>query len=774
MHKILFFLCVVLAQSVFAQTIRISGKITDKQGKGIDFATITVCDSLGKVLTGVTSDSTGHFRLPTVPDKAYRLNVKCIGYQNYSGLVKSTNAFTAIRLEKSTINLKEVTVTKKKPVIQREIDRLIFNAERINTIATNFLDVLQRMPGVIVQEDGISLIGKKNILFLMNGRELHMDMKGLMAYLRSMPADDLKQIELMTVPPARFSAEGDAGVINFVTKKIRNNYVGGTANNKLAYRKHLYDDAGISLQYKRNRIETYLNAAWGTGYADYDNKGTIKYPSEEWQTSNNKKKSNKSAVAIFGLDYALNKNATIGTIMGYTYLDPGSDNTSTTSIFSNDTHLLTQSYETLTNRKSNYNRYRANVHYQLNNIHKKGTLELNADYLYYHINDRVNLETTTEGGLEYLNYPKIRIKMYQLKADMEMPFAKGSVSYGGSFLQATTDNWTEYKRINREWDLNDHFIYKEQIGALYTDFFYKISSKWGVKAGVRGEYSRLDGNSIKLNQETVKHLFDVFPTAYVSYKPNDNNSFTLRMSSRINRPDYYSINPFSVYSDENTVTKGNPDLKPTRIYVAEMGYTHGNFSTALSYRANLHEIHSYVSFDKNTKLATWTEANNMNVRMYELSMYYVFDKLDWLESDIDGNLYILASKPMSGFKLEPVSITSCYLYINNNIYLNRQKTLMANVWAQYQSKEKDVTGEYPGRFRMDAGIKWLLFKKKLAIGLEYRNLVASHSKTIYNTENAVYTYDSTPFRAVYLNLSYRFGKKLNMQKRSFGIDSNRL
>lgn len=243
---ILFFIAAMTAQTVFAQTIKLSGKITDKQGRAVDMATVVAKDSVGRIMAGCTSDSTGCFTTEVMPQQTFTLYVSCIGYAGYTHQVEGgRDAFISVILDTAATDLGEVVVTSKAPLIHREIDRMVFNAERLNATASNFMDVLKHTPGVIVQDDVISMLSKGKIIFLVNGRELKMDMSGLVSYLGSLPSDNLKQIEVMTTPPAKYSAEGNAGVINFVTKKLKNNYLGGHVNNRFSIKEHVYDDAGF-------------------------------------------------------------------------------------------------------------------------------------------------------------------------------------------------------------------------------------------------------------------------------------------------------------------------------------------------------------------------------------------------------------------------------------------------------------------------------------------------------------------------------------------------
>jgi len=102
------------------------------------------------------------------------------------------------------------------------------------------------------------------------------------------------------------------------------------------------------------------------------------------------------------------------------------------------------------------------------------------------------------------------------------------------------------------------------------------------------------------------------------------------------------------------------------------------------------------------------------------------------------------------------------------------KTLVANLWGQFQTKEKDVVGESPSRYRIDFGLKYLLCNKKLSIGIEYQNMLASHEKSIIKSNGITYIYDYKPYRVLNISISYQFGKKLNVHPKKIGINTNRL
>lgn len=767
----------VISQMAMAQSTKLSGTITDKQGERIDFATITIKDTTGKLMTGMVSDSTGCFSLDVPKHAKLLIGISHIGYKDFTQWIDTNDKNLTINpiLDTTDTNLQEVVVTVKTPRIRREVDRMVFNTEKLNATASSALDVLKHTPGVIVQDGDISMLGKGKLIFLMNGRDMMMDANTLANYLKSMSADQLKQIEVMTTPPAKYSAEGNAGVINFVTKKVTNDFFGGYASNQLFIKEKTSNDMNVSLQYKRNKWEGHINAGWGLGKTQTNSHQRVFYPTETWTTETERIKSNEFYSVNMGADYALTKNSSIGFLSFFSNIQPDADKTAKTSVTPREGSQTLKYFETITNSQCTNNHFRNNLHYTLGNIGNGGRLDVNADLLNYSIKIHENLQSNHDEDLSYLNHPTTKISIWQLKADMEMPIGKATLSYGSALSRSKTDIKTNYERISIDRDLNDHFIYRELIFAGYADMKYKFAEKWNAKLGIRGEYGRLDGQSITMDSRTIKHQFDLFPTAYLNYDINDNSSAYMSASSRINRPSYEDINPFKTYYNAYTIGKGNPNLLPEKTYTAEIGYVIGNLSVSANARWKENVIYSYYTIDETSKLTTVTEDNILKNQIYGFDLSYYIDGFSWFDSSIDCSVYTIISRPISNeYHVEKTKQASAFFYTNNNIYFNKKKTLIANIWGQYQTKEKSAFGEYPARYRIDASLKCLLFNKKLSIGIEYQNLLSSHVKSIFYSNNSSIHNDRNPYRVLNLTLSYRFGKKLNIKRKEFGISTNRL
>lgn len=776
MSKIIFFLFVALhIQISHAQTAEIRGKVTDRYGNAVSMATVMAKDTMRKVIACCFSDTAGSFHM-TVTRKATELLVSSVGYQDYhlNIDVSSEQTVANIILDSAVNNLGEAVVYSRLPIAVRKIDRLIYNAERLNVAASNFLDVLERVPGIIVQNDIINMLNKGKVIVLMDGREVKMDMKALCVYLGTLNASKLRQIEVMTTPSAKYSAEGNAGIINFVTKKAKGDYYGGYVFNRLSIKEKVYNGSAASMDYKRGRLEAHANVGLGLGLIQTNNTTHIIYSQEEWNAINRRLKSNDYALATAGADYEMGKNSSVGLLVSYSNMRPDSEETGITTVTSKEGGQRARYFETTSNLDCDYNRWNANMHYMLSHIGHGGNLDFNIDYLNYDIQDHVKLQSAYDETLSYSNFPKTTISLWQAKADFAIPVGQAAFSCGIMYSASKTDNQTHYDYISAAYDLNDHFVYRENIFSAYADLKYKLSKRLETKVGLRGEYGKLNGESIKMDTRTVKRQLDFFPTAYLNYDWNNDNTLALSLSCRINRPSYVDINPFATYIDAHTVQKGNPNLLPEKSYSTDLEYTYKNISVSIGMMTRRRVITVFTSIDKNQKQVTTTTDNVMRKQMYSLDFSYYFDKTWWFDTSIDGSLYMVASRPEKGYNLERVNHVSIYLYMNNNFYFNKKKTWMANLWGQYQGKQKDVTGMGDPMFRADLAVKCLLFDKRLSVGLEFQNMLASHARTTVEADGASYTYHGKPYRVFNISLSYRFGKVLNTKKRSFGINSNRL
>ena len=748
---------------VQAQNV-IKGHVLDNNGGKVEMATLSLRDSLQRFLGGALSDASGAFNITLVP-KVYYIECSHIGFKQVRVTLKDLAANNGnIILEDSANYINDVVITGKKPLIRRELDRVILDAGRLNSAAMNFLDVLQVTPGVIVSEESIGMLGKSKISFYMNGRKLNMSDKELLTYLKSLSSSDLASVEVMTTPPAKYSAEGDAGIINFVTKKKAQDYIGGNLNNTLSIKERTYDDFSANVQFNKNKLQSYINLGGGFGDAFYKNVQTTEYPNENWIRHQELVKSNKFYMGSVGMDYSISKNTSVGFKGGILSICPNAKYDINTQ--KNAGEEAIGEYATNHDAKRTNNRYDVNVHLDQKNIGKGGTLQVDADYLRYNVSDKENLQSADAEAFNYQNETTRNISIYSAKADMEFPFStKGSIGYGVSFYHTKTDNKVDYSKNSLNTNLDDHFLYKEYVTAAYVEGSYRFTDKLSTKLGVRTEYTHTKEVSLYTNDTHKKNYLKVFPTAYIGYDFSENNSLSFSATSRIVRPDYSDVNPFVYYLDANNKEAGNPLLQPTKLYTLSLGYTLGNLNVSCTYDFKDDGIGDWTTIDSDKHMVSSFRDNILKTSMWSFEVSYYLDKCKWFDSYISGSISPTHSKALHETGNLSVNNSIVFIYMNNNVYFDKNKTWSFNFWGQYNSREKYAVGETPDRYQTGCGLKGVLFNKKLSVGINVMSLFANAQKYIVTSDGMTNTTKYSPYRVCKISLSYNFGKRLSSNNR---------
>ena len=244
--------------------------------------------------------------------------------------------------------------------------------------------------------------------------------------------------------------------------------------------------------------------------------------------------------------------------------------------------------------------------------------------------------------------PVSQYKIYSGQADLEKNFSKIKIESGIKFTKIKNDSeFNFYDILNGQNVFNtkrsNNFFYNEENYAAYISTSFKINDKWDAKAGLRYEYTHLKGYSPNENLTSTNKYGKFFPTAYISYKPNDNHSFSVNYSRRISRPYFGNLNPFKYYTSDFEYSTGNPYLQPTFTDNLEFGYVLKNNLNITAYynytKANWDRVQM---IEDGLKYSTTLNFYNQNSAGINIS--YNYNKLKWLESNIFVNGYYAKSK----------------------------------------------------------------------------------------------------------------------------------
>ena len=553
MKKAFIFLAVILAFSIpsIAQTPTgsISGKITDGgDQKVIDAASVSLYKNSDSSLVKINiTDKDGNFEFQHVPAGKYYLLATSIGHlSTYSETVNLAEnqhiSIGSLKLNNEIKTLKGITVTAKKPFIERKIDRTIINVDAsITNAGTTALEVLEKSPGVSVDKDGnVSLKGKAGVMVMLDGKPSYLSGDQLANLLKNMPSTAIDQIEIMTNPSAKYDAAGNSGIINIKTKKNKMHGINGSVTASILQSYYTKTNNSFNINYRTGKINLFGNYSYSLWQGHQDQ--TIIRRFRDTTTKQIETIFDQEIIRHYksqdhnfkaGMDFYATKNTTVGVVFSG-YLNPyNSTNLNQTNLNNSqnkvDSIVKANFYNEGNSKNFSTN---LNLYHKFDSAGKEFTVDL--DYLgydqpassalynnYYYPDLTVRKSPTALFG----NLPS-NIKIYSAKTDFTFPLKHSAkIETGVKSSYVTTDNNAVYQNQTTSGTAVDegktnHFIYKENINAAYINYNQQIK-KWGLQAGLRAENTNAKGHQLgnpsHADSSFTKNYTNLFPTVYVSY-----------------------------------------------------------------------------------------------------------------------------------------------------------------------------------------------------------------------------------------------------------------
>ena len=506
------------------QTGKISGIVKSADDKALDAATVSLLKSKDSSLVKIAvSDKTGSFEFENIKAGKYFVTADAVGYSKYSSSAfdvtadNNTVALGTVTMAAASKGLGAVTVSATRPLIENKIDRTIVNVDASPTnTGLTALEVLERSPGITIDNnDNVSLKGKAGVIIMVDGKPTYLNATDLANMLKSMSANQIDQIEIMSQPPAKYDAAGNSGIINIKTKKNRANGFNGTFTASGILAIYFKQTNNFTFNWRKDKVNIYGSV----GYSHWEgfNDNTIDrkfradrnsaFNSEVYQQSNGRFTDYNTTYKL-GLDYFASKNTTLGFSVN------GFDDHSyfKTHSYSKFYDSLGKFYQYNTAVSDNVNPWKnvgADVNLQQKLGSKGAELDVDGDYISY----RTRSPQYSNNYLYYPNgvlIPKDdpdnpnpylldgnlpgKIDIYTFKADFSTPIKKDVTLEAGvksSYVKSDNDaQYTLYDTTTKQWNTNykrsNHFIYTENINAAYATLQKQIK-KFTVKLGVRAE-----------------------------------------------------------------------------------------------------------------------------------------------------------------------------------------------------------------------------------------------------------------------------------------------
>ena len=542
----------------------LSGRIVSESGEAIAYATVVLTDEGSQVAGGATN-ANGEFTL-SAPTGGYLLSVRYIGYKSVEReivLEKSTN-LGDITLESESTEIDEVVVTAQ--LIRREADRFVVDvANSPMSIGKDGEELLKSSPGVWIQDDAISINGNSGSKVYINDREVKMEKEQLIAYLRSLRADDIQRIEVIPQSGADYDASSSGGIIKITTKKHLNMGLMGSASLVAQASRGLYNVMpSVSLNYSQGKLNAYGRIGVGTmrqnyitaEHTDYSNSTIIDAESELinkslWGGGN------------VGVVYDITDRHSVGGEVEFNHY--GGRGTTDTWSERQSLGAMTRS-EGMYNNSSHVNVLTTTLNYIYKLDDGGSTLKFIGDYT-RSFNPNANGYVDSAMGRDS-TYRDATRSLYQL-ATATIALDKNinqklSIKAGVKYTYHNNSNVGIYEHLAEgAWitntDRSYNIGYTENIGAAYLIASARLGHV-SLVGGLRGEYTSFRSADGLVNQ----NYFDLFPNANISYSITKDGAYSLvaQYSRTISRPSFWALSPNETKISEYMIQRGNPNLKP--------------------------------------------------------------------------------------------------------------------------------------------------------------------------------------------------------------------
>ncbi|MFI5130910.1 MAG: TonB-dependent receptor domain-containing protein, partial [Chitinophagales bacterium] len=676
MRKSVTLMAVFIGMAMFVQaqtkTGKITGSIKDGPQKNLQSATITLlrAKDSSSVKFSVTNKE-GTYEFINVKEGKYLVSVTLVGYEkSFSPSFEINEANSEINLAtivltESAKNLGGVTVSAKRPFIEAKIDKMVVNVEASpGSAGATAMEVLEKSPGITVDNDGnISLKGKAGVIIMMDGKPTYLSATDLANLLKNMPASALDQIEIMTNPSSKYDASGNSGIINIKTKKgktdgFNGSIMVGASAGLFQPNETLYvnprGQMSFNFNYRKNKINIFgnynpnFNRSRGQLEINrkfIDDNGNITGYSDVFTKF---KFGNFNQTLKLGLDFFADKKNTFGLVAtGFQF--NGHPTPSTVTTISDVNYQPSFSLVSLTENRIKFQNLTFNFNYR--HVFDTTGRELTADLDYVIYSNVANILLTTDAydGVGRLmgersmlrGHLPAEIDIYSVKSDYTHPFRKGGRLEAGiksSYVQ--NDNVVNYKRVNNNADVNNNqFIYDENINAVYLNMNKQVK-KWSFQGGLRLENTITKGYQVAYDSTFKRNFTNLFPSAFISYAANKNNTLTVSYSRRIQRPNYQDLNPFTFFLDSLSYRQGNPYLLPQFTNSIELSHSYkGKLITAVNFSRTTDVFSQIFKQNLVTKIVFFTPDNVASFTNMGISVTAPFPVTKWWNMNFFANVF---------------------------------------------------------------------------------------------------------------------------------------
>ncbi len=793
----LFFFCTAL----FAQgTIRGLVYDADEQ-QPMGGATVSLLQNGTPAKPTIKTAEDGSFSFEGVPQGRYAVRVAMVGYSIVRQAVTLTanhRDATVDTIFLTTRQLAEALVQAERPAVRLEADRRSYGVDQqIAATGGTATEVLENIPSVEVDQDGnISLRGNSSVEVWINGRPSGLTADNRGEILEQLPAESIDRIEVIDNPPAKYSAEGSAGIINIVLKQnSRAGYYGsvslggntdGGANSNAAInfssgKWEAY--ANIGLRHRRN----HRGGSWSEQV--FPTTGDYQYAQGKRHMRGN------SLFARAGVTFHATKHDDF-TLGGHVMIGGHNGTSYTNYQYGNLDTGLERSMLRRNSSDGDMNMYHAEFVYK-HSFSERHFIEATAEYNRWMMdNDNIYQDSTwyadelipTTYNYEF-RPDRIRNRSWEFRLDYENQFSDAWKLQAGYNARLSHENTPQHAFSAPNWEGTgltevenyfNRFIYDQDTHALYATLTW-ISGAFSVQGGLRGEYWKVNTESYNFEMENnpalrgspfKKDYFELFPSLFLSYQLTSSQQLQLNYTRRLRRPWGGQLNSFKNTRDATVIEYGNPQLTPEFSNNFTLNYIktwdRHTLSVGAYYRPTTEVIQRIRYRNSNDGLMYMTSCNvtkRTDTGLEIVAKNKIFSFFDLTTTanvyyqHIDGFNYIIDGQNVTGDSDHTMAWS---LRLMGMFQLPADISLQAT--GNLRSRQVVAQGYRRSNYNIDLGLRKTFFKRQLSVSLSLRDVFNSRKFRVVTENEDFYRHQKgwRGGRTLQLTLTWNFG---NMKRK---------
>ena len=786
---------VFIPNRVFSQN-QVRGQIVDKENQPVSFANVVLLNAKDSVsvIKGMISEDDGSFLFEEIENRPYVLKISFLGFADYIKRfeVEGNTNLGKIELQETSNSLDEVTVKARKPKIERKIDRISFNVENSVISSLNTYEILKRTPGVIVSQ-GELLVKNRPATVYINDRKVYLSTAELEQLLSGLSGENVKSVEVITTPPARYEAEGSGAILNIVMSKNPSIGYKGSVNASNTVAVLPKYSLGTSQYYKTNNLNAFASYNFNANNIYKNDESNVTYfepdgsENSTWLGDFERDTKNYAHSLNTILDFTLSEKSSLSLSANLNFTpkndsdlngqtDIYSASGSLDSLFTTDSRLENEAKNMLFNAdfSTSLGENGAKLSAQVNYIRydKDQDQDLNTTYFYGNgdeIRNNIIMTRAMQNSDIYTGQVDITTNMGSLPVET-------GIKYAGITSNSALDFYNNTFALQVD-ELSDALDYDENIYAAYFSTS-KDLGKWSLKAGLRGEYTDITGISAQNGLVNDQDYFQLFPTFYAMRSIGEESSISLEYNRRIERPRFQSLNPFQYYINENNVKEGNPALIPGIANKVLFNYSYKGALFFDLYWDRVDHSPSVLSFQDNQNQLLRTVNDNLDyTQQFSLDITYANFVTNW---------YYLYGY-LSGFYMEnqiyaresaaetyTIDTFSAFLNVGNYFYFGGDGTFSGNVNTYFLPNILAGSYKYENpQFGLDLGLRKTFMNNKISVSINAEDILRTMNipmqSQYLNQDNGFYAISET--RRITFGVRYNFGNfRLNDNNRAINAD----